>query len=177
MAIYYGSNIIKVKIRGIGSPTLSNLILTPDEGFLMTGWCYYPDPDNPTLAWLHPYYVKTDSLGNFEWETIVHKETGDIGGDAFMSLVNPSQTCFYSCISHYYHSDTLYTTRPAIVKLDLHGNVIGVYDLVHGNYDLGKIMTFDFLNDSLLVGSASWGNEDDEPQSRVIVFDTLGQYN
>ena len=159
---------------GVGAPTLSNLILTPDEGFLMTGSCYFPDPDNPTLAWLHPYYVKTDSLGNIEWETIVHQETGDIGGDAFMSLINPSQTCFYSCISHYYHSDTLYTTRPAIVKLDLQGNVEGVYDLVHGNYDLGKIMTFDFLNDSLLTGSASWENEEDEPQSRVIVFDTLG---
>jgi hypothetical protein len=157
---------------GIGSPELSNLIRTPDEGFLMTGWCYYPDPDT-TLAWLHPYYVKTDSLGNFEWETIVHKETGDVGGEAFMSLVNPSQTYFYSCISHYYTSDTLYTTRPAIVKLDLQGNVMGVYDLVHGNYDLGKIATFDFLNDSLMVGSAGWGNEDDDLQSRVIIFDSL----
>jgi hypothetical protein len=49
------------------------------------------------------------------------------------------------CISHYYHSDTLATTRPAMVKLDLQGNVMGVYDLVQGNYDLDKIMTFDFL--------------------------------
>ena len=159
---------------GVSSVTLSNLILTSNEGFLMTGWCYYPDPDNPNLAWLHPYYLKVDSLGYFEWETIVHKETGDIGGQAFMSLVNPSQTYFYSCISHYYTSDTLYTTRPAIVKLDLQGNVVGVYDLVHGLYDLGKLMTFDFLNDSVLTGSASWRNEEDEPQSRVVVFDTLG---
>ena len=153
---------------------LSNLIMTPDLGYLLTGFCYYIDPDNPAYGWLHPYYIKADSLGNFEWETVVHKETGDVGGDAHMTLVNPSQTCYYSCISHYYHSDTLATTRPAIVKLDLQGNVIGVYDLVQGNFDYGKIMTFDFLNDSVLVGSASWRNEEDDPQSRVIIFDTLG---
>ncbi|MCK9401282.1 MAG: T9SS type A sorting domain-containing protein [Bacteroidales bacterium] len=160
--------------QSVSGVTLSDLNLAPDEGFLLSGFCYYLDPENPDLAWLHPYYIKADSLGYFEWETIVHKETGDIGGQAFMSLVNPSGTNFYSCISHYYHSDTLYTTRPAIVKLDLQGNVMGVYDLVHGLYDLGKIMTFDFLNDSVLTGSASWRNEEDEPQSRVVVLDTLG---
>ena len=62
--------------------TLSDLIITPDGGFLLTGFCYYLDPDNPTFGWLHPYYIKTDSLGNFEWETIAHQETGDIGGDS-----------------------------------------------------------------------------------------------
>jgi hypothetical protein len=156
--------------------TLTNLVLTPDQGFLMTGFCYYPDPDpNNHFSWLHPYYIKTDSMGIFEWETIVHKESGDVGGEAFMTLVNPSQNFYYSCISHYYTSDTLNTTRPAIVKLDLQGNVMGVYDLVHGNYDLGKIMTFDFINNSILTGSASWENEEDNPQSRVITFDTLGQ--
>ena len=160
--------------QSVNGVDLSNLILAPDEGFLLSGFCYYLDPENPDLAWLHPYYIKADSLGVFEWETIVHKETGDVGGQTFMSLVSPSGTNFYSCISHYYHSDTFYTTRPALVKLDLQGNVIGVYDLVHGLYDLGKIMTFDFLNDSILTGSASWRNEDDDPQSRVVIFDTLG---
>ncbi len=159
---------------GVSSVIMSDLILAPDNGFLMTGFCYYLDPDNPNLYWLHPYYIKADSLGNFEWETVVHKETGDIGGQAFMSLANPLETYYYSCISLYYTSDTLFTTRPAIVKLDLQGNVIGIYDLVQGNYDLGKIMTFDFLSDSLLVGSAGWGDEDGPYQSRAIIFDTLG---
>ncbi|MFA4864627.1 MAG: hypothetical protein WC605_12770, partial [Bacteroidales bacterium] len=160
--------------QGVSGEALSNLILTPDHGFLMTGMCYYPDPDNPTIGWLHPYYIKVDSLGNFEWEIILHKETADIGGDAFMTLLNPEQTYYYSCISHYYHSDTLSATRPSIVKIDMQGNVMGVYDLVNGNYDYGKLMTFDFLNDSLLAGSAGWGNDDDDYQSRVIIFDTLG---
>jgi len=153
---------------------LSNLIMTPDQGYLLTGYCYYIDPENPSYGWLHPYYIKADSFGNFEWETVVHKETGDVGGDAHMTLINPSQTCYYSCISHYYHSDTLATTRPALIKLDLQGNLTGVYDLVQANYDLGKIMTFDFFNDSILTGSAFWGNDVEPYESRVILFDTLG---
>ncbi len=158
---------------GVNNEDLTNLILAPDQGFLLTGTCGYPDPENP-YSWLHPYYVKVDSLGNFQWEIILHKETGDIGGEAFMTLLNPDSTCYYSCISHYYTSDTLYTTLPAIVKFDLQGNVLGVYNLVTGIYDLGKLMTFDFLNDSTMVGSASWRNYDDEPNSRAIKFDTLG---
>ncbi|HOX77554.1 MAG TPA: hypothetical protein PLW31_05895 [Bacteroidales bacterium] len=161
--------------QGVANEDLSNIIITPDNGFLISGFCYYPDPENTDLYWLHPYYIKTDSLGNFEWETVIHRETGDIGGDAHMTLVNPGQTFYYSCISHYYHSNTLSTTRPGIVKLNLNGSVAGIFDLVQGNFDNAKLLTFDFLNDSLLVGSAGWHNNEEEPQSRVIIFDTLGK--
>ncbi len=88
----------------------------------MTGFCYYPDPDDPDLYWLHPYYIKTDSLGNFEWETILHKETADLGGMAWQYHCKSEQRIIFIHVSsHYYHSDTLYTKRPALVKIDLQG--------------------------------------------------------
>jgi hypothetical protein len=157
---------------GIDNENLSNLILTPDNGFLMTGYCYYPDSND--LYWLHPYYIKTDSLGNFEWETVLHGETGDLGGKAWQTILNPSGTFYYSCINHYYHSNTLNARRPALAKMDLQGNVIGVYDLVHKDYDLGALFSAVFINDSLLAGSASWRYDEDEPKSRAVIFDTLG---
>ena len=160
--------------QGVWDEELNDLILTPDAGFLMTGFCYYPDPDDPDLYWLHPYYVKTDSLGNFEWETIVHKETADMGGMAWETIVNPSKEYYYSSIDHYYHSDSLYTKRPALVKIDLYGNVEGVYDLVHQNYDWGMLVSANFINDSLLAGGAGWGYNEDVPLSRAVIFDTLG---
>ncbi|MCK9401278.1 MAG: T9SS type A sorting domain-containing protein [Bacteroidales bacterium] len=160
--------------QGVDNEDLSNLILTPDHGFLMTGYCGYPDPVNPSIAWLHPYYVKVDSLGNFEWEIVLHKETGCLGGKALSSLMNPTQKYYYSCISHYYHSDTLYAKRPSLVKIDLLGNVIGVYDLVHEDYDWGTLFSAVFFNDSLLAGGANWSYNEDGPRSRAIIFDTLG---
>jgi hypothetical protein len=161
--------------QGIQDESLSNLLLTPDNGFLMTGYCYYPDPDNPGLSWLHPYYVKTDSLGNFEWEVVLHNETADIGGIGRQTIIAPSGTYYYSCINHYYLSDTLYAKRPALVKMDLQGNVLGVYDLVHDDYDWGGMWSISFINDSLLAGGAGWGYDSETPKSRAIVMDTLGQ--
>jgi len=160
--------------QGVDNEEISNLLLSPDSGFLMTGWCYYPDPDNPSLLWLHPYYIKTDSLGNWEWETIVHKETADMGGMAWETIVNPSKECYYSCIDHYYTSDTLYTKLPALVKIDLSGNVVDVYDLVHEDYDWGGLQSAVFINDTLLAGGATWFYNNDPPISRAVIFDTLG---
>ncbi len=159
---------------GVNNEDLTNLILTPDQGYLLTGTCGYPDPETPSISWHHPYYVKVDSLGNLQWEIILQKETGNVGGQAFMSLLNPDSNCYYSCFSHSYHSDTLYTILPAIVKFDLQGNILGIYNLKEGIFDYGKLMTFAFLNDSLMVGSAGWGKYEDEPKSRAIIFDTLG---
>jgi hypothetical protein len=159
---------------GVNNEELLDMIMTPDSGFLLTGTCYYPDLDNPDLNWLHPYYVKTDSLGNFEWETIVHKETADMGGEAWETVINPSKEYYYSSINHYYHSDSLYTKRPAFIKIDLDGNVEGVYDLVHQNYDWGMLVSATFINDSLLAGGAGWGYNEDVPLSRAVIFDTLG---
>ncbi len=159
---------------GIQEEFLSNLILAPDNGFLMTGYCYYPDPENPGLSWQHPYFVKTDSVGNFEWEVVLHIETADIGGTAWQTILNPSGTCYYSCIDHHYNSDTLYAERPALVKMDLQGTVLGIYDLVHNDYDWGGMWSIAFINDSLLAGGADWFYSEDEPQSRAVIFDTLG---
>ncbi|MBP6872802.1 MAG: T9SS type A sorting domain-containing protein [Bacteroidales bacterium] len=159
---------------GIQEENIFNLLLTPDSGFLMTGYCYYPDPNNPGLSWLHPYFVKTDSLGNLEWEVVLHSETADMGGKAWQTILNPSGTYYYSCISHYYHFDTLYAKRSALVKIDLQGNVLGVYDLVNEDYKSGTLFSAAFINDSLLAGGTSWFYSEDEPQSRAVVFDTLG---
>jgi hypothetical protein len=49
-----------------GLERTTHLILTPDQGFLMTGFCYYSNPWD-TLSYLSPYYIKADSVGNFAW--------------------------------------------------------------------------------------------------------------
>ena len=53
-----------------------DVILTPDNGSLITGFCYYEDPEVPKyMETTSLYFLKADSLGNFEWETVVFKET------------------------------------------------------------------------------------------------------
>jgi len=153
----------------MGNEIDENLILTPDHGFLITGWCYYADPTG-TLAWVHPYYIKADSLGNFEWEMVAEKETGASGGQAWQTTLSPDNQYFYSSISHYYHEEN--TSSPAIVKIDMEGNLIAVYDLTTPD-EIGKLFDARFINDSLLSASASWGN-DELNSPMAVIIDTLG---
>lgn len=153
---------------------MSNLLFTPDHGFLMSGQCTYPNAEDSTNHRIHPYFIKTDSLGNFMWEIILQHDIAEIGGRAFQTVLSPEGKYFYSSISHYYYMNEITVDRPALVKIDLMGNVIGINDLVHLNYHSGCLFSIAFINDSLLAGSASWRYTQDPFRSRAIVFDTNG---
>jgi len=148
-----------------------DLILTPDHGFLVTGFCYYEDPTYPNHWIPHPYFLKVDSMGNFEWETVVYKETNLGGGVAGSTVISPNMQFYYSSISHFYYDTNL--TSPALVKMDMDGNVLDVYDVVYG-YKYGKLSYAQFLNDSILAASAGWGNTEADLWSRAVIIDTLG---
>ncbi len=154
----------------VHSPDAQDLTICPDNGFLITGGCYYRDPDPPHYYWLKPYFIKTDSLGNFEWETVIHKESKNPGGDAWSTVLSPDSKSLYSSISHYYHNPT--SNAPAIAKLDLQGNIIGVYNVATPD-DIGKLVGAKFISDTTLMANASWGNESDA-SPKAIIIDTLG---
>ena len=147
-----------------------DLTLCPDNGFLITGLCDYKDPNPPHYIWTKPYYIKTDSLGNFEWETVIHSDTNNPGGAAWSTVLSPDSNYFYSAISHYYYYPEL--NAPALVKLDLQGNIIDIYDIAPPDVR-GKLVGAKFISDSTLMANASWGHE---PASspKAVIIDTLG---
>ncbi len=147
-----------------------DLIITPDYGFLITGYCDYVDPNPPHYWYYKPYYIKTDSAGNFEWETVVHSELSDTAGQAWNTVVNPDSTYFYSSMSHNYYSSRA-EHAPALLKMDLNGNVINIYDLAPANY-YGYINNMKFVTDSTLAASAVWGGGSGYP--KAVIIDTLG---
>ncbi len=147
-----------------------DVIITPDGGFLITGVCDYVDPNPPHYWWSKPYYIKTDSLGNFEWETIVHKEISELGGYAWNTVINSNSTFYYSSISHYYYDQS--KDAAAMLKMDLNGNLIDIYDIAPPN-EYGKMISLLFINDTTLAASASWGTESDHTP-KAIIIDTLG---
>ena len=144
------------------------VIVTTDMGFLITGVCQYSNPED-SLAWLCPYYIKTDPLGNFEWETIAGLHPFDVGGQGWMTVLSPDSTYYYSSISHYYRNST---AAPALLKMDMLGNVVGVYDIASPN-DIGKLVSGKFISDSTLVASAAWGPYYNSVP-KAIIIDTLG---
>ncbi len=149
----------------------NELICTPDQGFLVSGYCYYQDPTDTNHWILHPYILKVDSSGNFQWETVIYKDTNLDGGSAWNTVVSPDGKYYYSSLSHYLFDDGL--RSPALAKLDLQGNVVGVYDVV-SDYKNGFLLSVKFLNESTLAAEASWGNTEDEAWARAVIIDTLG---
>ena len=145
-----------------------DLTITTDGGFLITGRCYYEDPAPPHLYWPKPYYIKTDSIGNFIWETVVHNEISNVGGVGWSTVLSPSSNYYYSSISHYYHPP--YGDAPALLKMDINGNIVDIYDLAPiGNY--GKMIEAKFFTDTTLMASAVWGNNG---SPKAVIIDTLG---
>jgi len=145
-----------------------NLTLAPDGGFLITAMCGYKDPNPPHYSKDKPYYIKTDSFGNLEWEKVVQKDSSNIGGAAWSTVLSPDSTHFYSSISHYYKNP--YGNTPALLKMDLDGNIIDIYDLTFlGEY--GKMIELKFVTDTTIMASAVWGNAG---VPKAVIFDTLG---
>ena len=155
---------------GIINSDARYLTLTPDGGYLITASCGYPDPVHPNMYWTKPYYIKTDYLGNFQWETVVHKDVGgEAGGEAWSTALNPDKSYYYSSLSHYYPDHN----TGALLKMDLDGNVIVIYDLISG-YENGGLAHSTFINDTIIAGSAGWGNTADDIVNHAVLMDTLG---
>jgi len=150
-----------------GLERTEHLIQTPDQGFLMSGFCYYSNPWD-TLGYLSPYYIKADSMGNFEWEIVAGLHPNNIGGEAHATVVGPDNNHFYSSISHYYRNGI--GNAPALLKMDLNGNLDTVYDLMPPGYK-GILDDARFISDSSLAASASW---EGAIAPMAVIIDTTG---
>jgi hypothetical protein len=148
-----------------------SLLITPDEGFLITATCDYLDTIQTFMYWPKQYYIKTDSLGNFQWETVVHSDNNLVGGDAWTTTLNPDSSYYYSSISHYYFETNF--SSPGLAKMDLDGNVIAIYDIITG-YINGGLSYARFINDSVMAASCGWGNTVDDIVDYAVLIDTMG---
>ncbi|MBU1008584.1 MAG: T9SS type A sorting domain-containing protein [Bacteroidetes bacterium] len=153
-----------------GNEVGKELLLTPDNGFLISGYCWHSNPED-TLAYLSPYYIKVDSLGVFEWERVSGQHPFNIEGKAWNTIINPDSNYYYSSISRY--SRIMNDDTPALLKMDMMGDIVGVYNIAPPS-ELGAMFESQFLNDSTLVGCAAWGTESSIIPKAVIV-DTLGE--
>jgi hypothetical protein len=129
------------------SALINDFAITSDKGFLLTGYCYYPDASNPGWDYLQYLMVKTDSLGNAEWIQPNSADTNNIGS-------------LYSCIQHnnaYYGVGFWYGYNDSIVpscfnKYSLDGTLISSA-LLHPDTLNNILNDIEIVNDTLLVMS------------------------
>jgi hypothetical protein len=133
------------------------LIMTNDDGYLITGSCHMDELNPPYWPRMHAYIIKADSMGMIEWERVVERDSSWNRGEGFNTVISPDGQFYYTSEQHeqpYYD----YKRSPALVKIDLNGNVIGIYDIAPpARY--GTLYGSIFVNDSTLAGIAHWGEE------------------
>ena len=158
-----------------GNESLEDMIITQEGNLLFSGKIYYGDTTTGT-GWLKCYYIMSDPQGNFLWETIVEKEAFEdnySGGSAWESVISPDQSFIFSSISHALYTEDGSEIRPALIILDLDGNVESIKDLSSGTQN-GKLWSSKMINDSKVIGSAAWGNTSGGDTAQAIKFDTSG---
>jgi hypothetical protein len=124
------------------------LEVTPENDFLITGFCYSKDSAQSQLWWLRPMIILADSSGEAIWELA----WGDnnpfpepITGEGFQSVIFNNN--YYSCISNYHGPNPDYA--PCLIKTSASGVPLYYHDIKE-NTQFGKASTLDFLNDSIL---------------------------
>jgi len=148
----------------------NEVITTPDSGFLITGYTRYSNPED-SVGYFCPYYIKTDSLGDMEWHTIAGFHPFDVDGSAFYTTLSPDSNYYYSAIRHN-HWNNRGGSSPALLKLNLQGDIVDVYDIVVPHEE-AKMQDVKFINDTTLAASAFWGSVYNQ-QIKAVVLDTLG---
>ena len=134
------------------------LSISADSKFLINGFCYYPNPDNPNYFILRPFLIKADTTGYPEWElpwAIVNGE--NYYGQSYKSVFD-NEGNIYSSGRHIIIEGTSPGDKPALIKTDKNGDEITYTDLIPETY-LGLTHTINWFADSSMALGAGWINE------------------
>lgn len=103
----------------IWDPEPWKLLLMPDGGFLVTGFCYWPNPGPTQMNYIRSFLVKADTEGNEEWLD-VH------GIDDYIYSYSTVSSLFNNLIytDGATNSDNLPYSTPHLFKHDLTGNLL-----------------------------------------------------
>jgi hypothetical protein len=146
----------------------SDLIITTQNEYLITGGCYYPNPGEPG-GWIRPYLIKSDSMGNPIWELPYGVDSNYIGFSA-SSIENNVGTSFYT-VGRQCHTQT--GDSPGLIKTSTGGSEQYYKPLMTGT-TLGIANTINWFNDTVLIIGVSWSFTNDPGPVGMLKTDTLG---
>jgi len=142
-------------------------IRVDDDGYLISAMCYYPDPQNPTIGYERPYYIKTDTAGNILW-WLVYGSGNGFHGFIWDATIKSSTGNFYSIGVH-----SNYCDNTALVKCTGIGQESYYHDFVPGLCPGGYFSSINFVDDSTIISTAC-GTLNGSAIHRWLKMDTLG---
>ncbi len=132
-----------------------DLYLTSDFHFIISGFCYYPDPGSSTPYYLRPFVIKTDSTGTAEWElpwSLINSE--NFYGESYSS-VSDNHGTIYTAGRHIVIGGTNAGDKPCMMKTDSSGNELSYHDIFPLS-KMGACSTINWFADSTLALGYGW---------------------
>ena len=144
---------------GGGTENAYSLIQTPDKGFLLAGYTYsYGNGDRDG------YLIKTDSLGNFQWQ----KTYGGAGNDGLSGLCKTVDGNYLLSGWTKTNFNLLYQSKLWFIKVDNNGNQIW-NKTFGGDYGIAEVDRLIQLQDSTCVGIGGISDSSGIPISGLIM--------
>jgi len=150
-------------------PTPYGLYLTQDYGFLLSGYCYFPeDTTNPQgVSILQHLLIKTDSLGNEQWiipDTLNMNHTGTL-----LSIIEFGE--YYYVVGYKREVNPIW--RPYFGKFTLNGHINYEY-IMHSDTLFSIIFGIQKNNYNFIQYGQNFYSSNDSIYTGVFKTDTLG---
>ena len=150
------------------------------EDYILSGYCYYPYPDNPNHVWLRPLFIGIDSQFNEKW-IMPYGMNDSIIGEAYSAI--PLNDSVIMGVGNFHLEQSGYYGRSSSMMFFNHAGdemgftVIERDSIIPGT--LGNTLyQMETINDSLFFATAVIGpNEIFNPWGEMVI-DTSGKvYN
>jgi hypothetical protein len=154
----------------MNSETPRSLTVTPDNNYLISGMCYYPDSGQVSPWWVQPMLIMADSTGVMVWER-AWGCAKNCGGEGFQSVFAGNTSSIFTSIGRYPHgAGTGY--QPALIKTTNTGVPVSIKNLKDST-EFGKASTITNNSDSVLF-IGMWYRLNGINYLSVYKTDTLG---
>jgi hypothetical protein len=141
-------------------------LLILNDGYLVSGTCYYPDPGQPG-GYERPYFFKTDTAGNVLWKLVYGSVNNFHGYSGVYPTITSSSGNLYNVATHSNNCDT-----PALIKCLELGDESYYQDLYPQSCP-GGAGPINFVSDTNLVVLVE-GTVNGQYKIKWIKTDTLG---
>lgn len=120
-----------------------DMIITPDSGYLLTGFNWIEIDTMPGYYYEHPFFIKVNKEGEEEWEHTYFPEIGFNQGAAESAICDNNGNIYSSGYKGNYD-------EPSMIKVSTSGEPIGHVVIMDSIY-YGITSTINWLSDSSLV--------------------------
>jgi hypothetical protein len=155
--------------------TVAYKIVEHNTNYYMSGFCYYPYPNNPNHLFLRPMFIGIDSLFNEKF-VLPFMKRDSVFGDAFVSIPLNDTIIMGAGVRRAYGSNN--ETNALLMFFSNDGEELG-YNVIYNDLigvDIRSSSIYDIasINDTMFIAVSHFGPEMDGNPAGELVIDTAG---